>query len=166
MKVEIDQSGKIEQTNLDTIIALSNDKKFSVLLNKKNKRILEKNFKKLGKLKSYSFVVFAALIAILLKLTKIKNKIIIDQEYKSHENTIHEKILHFLRDLGEENDLTIEFGRVGKLSRAHDLAAKVGNKKVKADKTISLEEILELVLELDHQKRPRSVKTEERLTQD
>ena len=156
MKIQIDQSGKIEQTNLDTIIAISNDKNFSVLLNKKNKRILEKNFKKLGKIKSYSFVIFAALVAILIKAAVFKEKIIIDQEYIGHENTIHEKILHFLRDLGREDELIIEFGHIGKLSNAHDLAAKVGAKKIKTNNIDSLGEILQLVLEVDHQKRPRS----------
>lgn len=70
-----------------------------------------------------------------------------------HENTIRERTLHFLQSLGTKDETIIEFGHVGKLSKAHDYAAKIGSKKVKADKIVTLEEILELVLELTPQKR-------------
>ena len=36
--IEVDQSGKVEQLRLDTVVALSNDENFSVLLPKKLKR--------------------------------------------------------------------------------------------------------------------------------
>lgn len=156
VKFQIDQSGKIEQTNINTIVALTNGKKFTVVLSKKDKRILEAIFKKMGKIKSYPYVVFAALLAILLNLADIKNKVVVDREYMGHENTIRERTLHFLYCLGVKNDLIIEFGHVGKLSKAHDLAAKVGSRKVKPDKIASLKEVLGLVLEITSQKRPRS----------
>jgi len=38
MRIEIDQSGKIEQTNINSIIALSNDVRGGVTLSKKNKK--------------------------------------------------------------------------------------------------------------------------------
>ena len=154
---QIDQSGKIEQTNLNTVVALTDGKKFTVVLGKKDKRILEATFKKMGKIKSYPYVVFAALLAILLNLVDVKNKVIVDREYMGHENTIRERTLHFLHSLGVESDLIIEFGHVGKLSKAHDLAAKVGSKKVKPDKVVSLREVLGLILKLHHKKRPRLV---------
>ena len=146
MAYEIDQSGKIEQTSINTIIALINSKRFSIILKKKDKRILEKTFKKMTKSKSYPYVVFAALVAIVLKMAGIKNRVVVDREYMGHENTIRERTLHFLQLLGSKSEIIIEFGHVGKLSKAHDLAAKVGSKKVKPDKIVTLEEILELVL--------------------
>ncbi len=148
MSYQVDQSGKIEQTNLDTIIAITNNKHFSIVLGKKDKRILEKVFKKIGKSKSYPFIIFAALLAILFKLVSVKNKITVDREYVGHENTIRERTLYFLHNLGVEDTATIVFGHVGKLSRAHDLAAKVGAKKIKPDKVVGLKEVLELILEI------------------
>lgn len=145
-KFQIDQSGKIEQTNINTVIAITNGKNLSVILRKKDKRILEKVFKKMGKAKSYPYVVFAALLAILLKLADIETKAVVDREYLGHENTIRERTLRFLNSLDSKRETIIEFGHVGKLSKAHDWAAKVGSKKVKPDKVVGLEEILELVL--------------------
>lgn len=158
VKFQVDQSGKIEQTNINTVIALSNTKNFSIILKKKDKRILEKTFKKMGKAKSYPYIVFAALVAVLLKSASIRSKVIIDKEYTGHENTIRERILHFLRVLGVQNDIPVEFGHVGKQSKAHDLAAKVGSKKIKPDRVVSLDEILEIVLEVKINKNDRGRK--------
>lgn len=148
IKIEVDQSGKIEQTNINTVIALTNNKNFSIIFKKGDKRILEKAFKKMGKGKGYPYIVFAALLAILLKLSGITNKATVDREYMGHENTIRERTLHFLRSLGVKNDIVIEFGHVGKLSKAHNLAAKVGSKKLKPNKIVSLKEVLELIFEV------------------
>jgi len=46
MKIEIDQSGKIEETNVDTVIALSNGVKFSVRIHRRTKRRLQEEFRK------------------------------------------------------------------------------------------------------------------------
>lgn len=148
MAYQIDQSGKIEQTSINTVVALVNSKRFSIVLRKKDKRILEETFKRIGKAKGYAYVVFAALLAVLLKLSGIKNRVVVDREYMGHENTIRERTLHFLKSLGSKSELVIDFGHVGKLSKAHNLAAKVGSKKVKPDKVVALEEVLELVLEI------------------
>ncbi len=155
-KLQIDQSGKIEQTNMDTVVALANSEYFAVVLKKKDKRLLEKIFKKMGKIKSYPYVVFASLVAIILKVASVKQKVVVDREYIGHENLIRERVLHFLQLQGVGHELMITFGHVGKLSNAHDVAAKVGTKKIKPDKIVSLEEVLELVLEAKAQKRPRS----------
>lgn len=152
MTYQIDQSGKIEQTNIDTILALTNGRQFTVLLKKKDKRILEKTFKKIGKIQSYPFVVFAALLAMLIKLSRVTNAITIDREYTGHENTIRERVLYFLHNLGIEYEIIIGFGHVGKLSKAHDVAAKVGSKKLKPNKVVNLNEVLELVFEIKAKK--------------
>lgn len=44
MQYQIDQSGKIEQTERHTVVACINGKKASVLLNRKEKRVLQKMF--------------------------------------------------------------------------------------------------------------------------
>lgn len=48
-KYQIDQSGKIEQTNKLTIVAFSNDKSGSVLLSASDKRVLQEIYRKAGK---------------------------------------------------------------------------------------------------------------------
>ncbi len=152
MVYQIDQSGKIEQTNIDTIIALANGTHYTVMISRKDKRALEKVYKELGKQKSYAFIVFAGLIAILLKTPKLKSRVVIDREYTGHENTIHERILYFLRKL-HTTPITIDFGHIGKSSKAHDIAAKVGSKKLKVNKVVQLEEILGLIFGIDAQKK-------------
>ena len=157
-KLQIDQSGKIEQTNVNTVVALANGKYFTVVLRKKDKRIIEKIFKKIGKIKSYPYIVFASLVAILLKEASVKQRVVVDREYIGHENTIRERVLHYLLVLGENHEPMIVFGHVGKLSRAHDTAAKVGSKKIKPNKIVSIEEVLELVLEVKPQKKTEVIK--------
>ncbi len=44
MQIEVDQSGKIEQTSYDTVLALTNGVSYTILLKKKDKRALEKIF--------------------------------------------------------------------------------------------------------------------------
>lgn len=165
--IQIDQSGKIEQTNINTIVALTNSKHFSIILRKSDKRILETIFRKISKSKSYPFIVFSALLAIIIKLSDCKNKVTVDREYFGHENTIKERTLHFLRILGRFDDIIIEFGHVGKLSKAHDLAAKIGSKKLKPNKVVILKEILRLLFGEQEQKMTEVEKTTEgNLTQD
>lgn len=159
MKYYIDQSGKIEQTNIDTVLAIVNGKKYSLVLKKNYKRILEKLFKETCRIKLFPYDVFAALIALLVKKAIIKNKIIIDNEYIGHEKFIYGKILYYLNLLKINGCPSIEFGHVGKLSKAHDMARKVGNKKIKPDDCVKIEEILSLILETK-----KSVN--DRLTQD
>lgn len=152
-KVQIDQSGKVEQTNINTVLALTNGKRRSIVLKKKDKRILEKIFAKMKKSKSYPYIVFAVLLAILIKLTDVKTKVTVDREYMGHENTIRERVLYFMHILGVKHEIAIDFGHVGKLSAAHDFAAKVGSGKVKPDKVVRLEEILKLVLNIQPVKK-------------
>lgn len=68
--IQIDQSGKIEQTSLDTIIALSNHDKYSITLSKRSKRLLQEIFRDLKKPRVFVYHTFSALIALVLLKTK------------------------------------------------------------------------------------------------
>ena len=168
MVYQIDQSGKIEQTSLHTVLAFSNHQQVSILFSKQNKRILLAFFKKQGKIKVFTVLTFAALLAILLKITSpVRHKIIIDHEYLSYEAYIKERLLIYLHILKLKQLPIIEFGHVGKTTRAHCYAAEVAHKKKKANKVIRLEEILNLIF--GAQKRigyPGINGTEGNLTQD
>lgn len=142
MQIEIDQSGKIEQTSYDTVIALTNDIKFTVVFKKKDKRIVERKFKKTKLHRLYIQIVFSTLLSIIIKKSKVKKSVLIDTEYPGYDNFIKKFI---------ENKLgpkcpTIKFGFVGKESKSDVLASKVTHKKIRPNYVVSAEEIIEACL--------------------
>ena len=145
MKIEIDQSGKIEQTNLNTIIALSNDIKYSIILKKRTKRTLQELFRKRGKPRMFIYQTFAALIAILIKETKPATKVIIDMEYLGHQDILTRQIKDYCEKLSGKKAVYFTFGFIGKKSAAHTRAEKVAFKKKKADRVIVLSEIVKII---------------------
>ena len=60
MKIEIDQSGRIEETNRDTILALPSDISFSIKINRRTKRKLLEYFRRQGKPRLFTIKVFSA----------------------------------------------------------------------------------------------------------
>jgi hypothetical protein len=143
MQIEIDQSGKIDQTNLDTVIALTNGTKYTLLFKKKDKRIVEKEFVRRKFKKIFMVIIFANLVAYVIKNSKAKKSILIDTEYTGHNNFI-EKIIQ--NNLGDKCP-TIKFGFVGKESKSDELARKVAKGKIKPDYIITAPEVLNLALD-------------------
>lgn len=168
MVYQIDQSGKIEQTNLHTVLAFSNHQQKSILFTKQNKRVLLDFFKKQGKIKIFTVLTFTALLAILIKITTLKRqRVVIDHEYLSYEAYIKERLIIYLQILKLKQLPIIEFGHVGKTTRAHCYAAEVAHQKRKASKIVKLSEIIKLIFAA--QKRigyPGINGTEGNLTQD
>lgn len=162
---QIDQSGKIEQTNLDTIIALSNGTQFTLLLPKKTKRILQEIFRSEHRPRMFIYDTFSALLTILLIRTKLKSKVFIDKEYRN-EDLIKARILEFIKNYDVEYIPDIEFTLVGKSSPAHVLAAKVANKKLKSNKIVTLEEISRVLWPQKKTEYSSISGTEGNLTQD
>lgn len=146
MSYQIDQSGKIEQTQRHTVIACTNDISMTILLRKKEKRNLQSIFKLAGILKLFPYFTFAALVTLLLIQLKPKNKIIIDKEYFGHEKLIEDKISIYLEQLGVKRIVPIQFGHVGKLSLAHDLAYQVAVGRKKADIVVSVKDVIKVIL--------------------
>lgn len=140
MRIEIDQSGKIEETARDTILALSNDKHFTIRLSAKDKKLIQSIFRLRNRHKIFVYLTFSALVFIILKKTKPKAKVIIDKEYPGKEKLIKDIISNF------GNKSVFDFGLVGKSSKVHSLAYKTFKKRVKVDMTIKVEEILKLIL--------------------
>ncbi len=96
--------------------------------------------------KFFPYLIFAALLALLIKELKPKHKIVIDKEYFGHEDLIEEKIRLYLKQLGITSPPQIEFGHVGKLSAAHNLAYLVAVGKKKPDLTIDAKGIMKVIL--------------------
>lgn len=148
IKYQIDQSGKIEQTNKDTVVALSNDHDLAIMIKAKTKRIIQQWFRDEKRQRFFPYLTFAALLAILIKMESPTKRVEIDREYFGNEDLILERVTTYLKLLGVEKHLPLEWGHVGKTSNAHNLGSKVARNKVKSDKVINLEEIMELLLEI------------------
>lgn len=137
---QIDQSGKIEQTSLKTIIAISNDIQYSIVLPRKVKRLLQEIFRSQQRPRMFIYNTFAALIALLFIKTKPVSRVVIDKEY-GNEDLLKVRIFEYLKMHKVNYSPNIEFGLVGKSSPAHILAAKVANKKIRQNLFLSLEDI-------------------------
>ncbi|TSC93807.1 MAG: Uncharacterized protein CEN87_757 [Parcubacteria group bacterium Licking1014_1] len=146
MKIEIDQSGKIENTSKDTVIAFSNRVFGSIIFKARNKREVQKIFRKTGKHRIFVYHLFAILIFLLIK-NHIKeiDQIIIDNEYPGKSATIKDFLLREIRKKqpGFSKD-NVLFNNIGKKSRAHYIAYGVAIGKKLSDKEISIKEVLRL----------------------
>lgn len=147
-KYEIDQSGKIEQTNKNTVVSLSNSTQISIILKAKDKRELQNIYRAAGKPKVFSIQVFAALTYLLLEKAKIESGIVyIDREYPGHDDIIKSYIIQLIskrRKIVLESE-NIRFTSVGKSSNAHLFGYKHFKRGV-ADFKVIKEDILALVL--------------------
>jgi hypothetical protein len=138
MNYQIDQSGKVEQTNKDTVVAYSNSKIGAVILTKKEKRHLQELFRRTGMPALFVDTTFAILIYLLIK--NIPNrKWIVDIEYPGHT-----KIVEGMYDSLSKKTVDFHWKLIGKSSPAHDVAYKVYVGKLKIGKRITAEEIWKL----------------------
>jgi hypothetical protein len=148
MRVEVDQSGRIDQTDRATVVAFANGEQFSIRLSPRAKRqILDElrpKWKGKHEPKTLYIVVFATLLYLLFKerINQLE-QVVIDTEFTGHEGTIKDHVLNLLRRKGlhVESD-TFMFMEIGKKSSAHDLALKVYQGKIAPDHEITVEEIL------------------------
>lgn len=144
MRIEIDQSGKIEQTNKPTVVALSNHKTKSVKITAVEKQKLIKTILELGRPnRTYAYQALAVLIFFLLRQEKF-TEVLIDTEYQGHTASIKEILIQ----LFQKECLAfpeIKFGLIGKKSRAHSLAIKVFRKEGKPDLLLKATDVLELL---------------------
>ena len=146
MKVQIDQSNKIEQTQKDTVIALSNGIKFTILIRAKDKRTLQNEFRKRGEPRNFIVFTFSALLVFLLRKIKPAVSVIIDLEYSDKENIIWDRLVEYSRLVDFKIDRSlIRFKSVGKESPAHKLAARVSARKQNPDLRISAKEVIEVI---------------------
>ena len=147
MRIEINQSNKIEQTNKDTIIGLSNERAFTVLIKRKIKRKLQEEFRKQGKPRLFIYRTFIAGVVLLFKYAQLKNlsRVVIDEEYYGKDKMLKSMFLEmwsrFFKDIPE-----ISFEKIGKKSKVHNVCYLAMKGKNKVDKIIRFEEIKRLAL--------------------
>jgi hypothetical protein len=155
VKFEIDQSGKIEDTAKNTVLALSDDIKYTVILSAKTKRTLQSILRREGRPGMFVYLVFSSLLYLLLKSVQPKSKVIVDKEYPGKENLVKLIIKRIIQKEGAEGKLNFEFGLVGKSSNAHGLAHKTYKKKLKANKKVKFEEIIRLIYSIKNDRVSR-----------
>ena len=145
MNIQIDQSGKVERTNQDTILAFSNGKSSAVRITGKTKRRLQEKFRENGEPRLFMIGTFCALIFLVIK-DNIKeiDLIEIDKEYPGKEQYIISTLKKFSQNKSI-NLPVISFISIGKKSKAHQKAIEVFRKKSQPDKIITLKEIMNIV---------------------
>ena len=143
MRIEIDQSGKLEDTNKHTFLAYSNNSHFVLKLGSTEKKKLQKYFRSIGKPRLYIYITFASLIIILLeKFKSSNNQIIIDTEYPGKSHLIRDLIKNMRRNFPIKE---IVFHSIGKKSRAHFLAKGTAIKKLNPDIVIRADRVLKII---------------------
>ncbi|MCL4390084.1 MAG: hypothetical protein M1484_03850 [Patescibacteria group bacterium] len=149
MKVYIDQSGKVEYTSQDTVVALSNGGSASLKIKASEKRKIQNSFRQAGKPEIFVYKTFTALLYLLIKDSLNKTScFVIDKEYWRKESLIKDFLLQVIRAAGHRSfdREKIVFGLVGRNRNCHILAISVLRKTVKADKIVKAGDILSLVL--------------------
>ena len=142
MRIEVDQSGKIEDTSKHTFLAFSNTQRRVLKISSVEKRKLQKYFKDKGKSKIFIYITFASLVIILLKNLKLKNiQIIIDVEYTGRGHLI--KNLKSINPTFPTDDIC--FHQIGKKSHAHYLTYGAAIRKLNPDLIITANRVLNVI---------------------
>lgn len=148
MNYQIDQSGKIEQTNKNTVIAYSNGKKYAVLIHARLKRQIQEIFRLHGFTALFIYYLFSVGVFYLLKSVREKSEIIIDTEYPGKDKIIKQFITNLLKNYSQPIH-EISFARIGNRPPAHYAAKDVFDKKVKANRILSLEDFIKAIKKTD-----------------
>lgn len=143
MSYQIDQSGKIEQTNKDTVLCLANDEWDAVTIKARIKRQLQEIFRRNGQPKNYVLFVFCAGLSLLIERNINKPMIVIDREYFGKEGVIKEILIEMLKD--NKSIPEISFGNIGRRVQAHLKGYRVYTGRLVAKKVISQREILKAI---------------------
>lgn len=148
MHIEIDQSGRIEFTGTDTVLAYSNNEQYAILIPSIVKREIVRNYRRKYKSSKIFFTkLFAACVFLLIK-NAIKNfdEIIVDVEYWGREKEIKNILINYIRKIYPNFDKhLILFRRITKKSNAHKVAISVFRNNRAEDRVIKIEELEELL---------------------
>ena len=148
MRIEIDQSGRIEYTSKPTVVAFANSKTYSIIFLSRDKKYLQKIFRKAGTPNMFVYKTFAILIFLLVKnFTKSIDQIIIDHEYLGYDKLIKQFLLDLLRRHKKNFDShDITFRHIGKKSFAHQIAIEAYRAK-RADRKITIKDVLKIAFQ-------------------
>ena len=146
--VELDQSGKVERTQTDTVLAFANGQAFAICIPAAVKRSALEKLRRKHKSGTVVYLrLFAAGLYLLVKdHLRAINCMVIDTEYTGQEANIRGMLLRLIRRAGVAySGRQIEFYPVGKDSPAHALAWAVHRGTRKADHVVTEAELNELL---------------------
>lgn len=145
MRVEIDQSGKIGDTSVDTVLAYSNAESYTVLIPRQVKRECLLLLRRQGiPANTIYYRLFSISLYFLLRerIDRI-DQAIIDVEYPKHEESLRRYLLNLLRrggkTIGKEK---VQFAFIGKKSNAHRLGLETFQGKREANLVLTVEDVL------------------------
>ena len=147
--VEVDISGRVEDTSTDTIFAFSNSDQYKLKLSKKVKRECILLLRKLGKHgKTFYLQIYCCGLYFLLKNSIDKVSLItLDEEYRGRDKDVKRITLgYFFRKNKDISPDKIRFELIGRKSPAHFAAFTCHQDRTKADGSITTLEILETIL--------------------
>lgn len=141
--IEVDQSGKIEDLRQDTIVAFSNGNCRSIRLSRKIKR--EIFFQYRTQIRHIVQKMFAICLFHLLD-GHIENQhsVIVCPEYPGWEEFIKKELCRLLRDKMFDHDV-LQFGNIGKQSRAHKVALMTNRQILESSRELKREDILKYI---------------------
>ena len=143
MIIEIDQSGKVEETGKNTSIAFVNGVKCSIFISGKEKRKLQRFFRSIGKRRMLIYHTFVILIFLLVRdhVRKI-DRIVIDTEYPGQNELLRRLLWEKIHAIHHDFEVSqITFKRVGKSSPAHLLAWDVHTRKQPASLKVTAKDV-------------------------
>ncbi len=149
--VEVDQSGKVERTQTDTILAFSNSRRYAIRIPATVKRaalhVLRQRHKPSASRKTFYLRLFTAGLYLLLRdHLNVLDHIIVDTEYAGREADIRGMLLSLIRRTDPQYPSDrIVFRQVGKKSPAHSLTWEVHRGKYQADHVVTEKELLNLL---------------------
>lgn len=145
--VEVDQSGKVERTQVDTVLAFANGQNYAIKMPASVKRqaleFLRQKPKHTRNKKAMYLRLFSAGLFLLIKdQLRTGAEIIIDTEYTGSEADIRGLLLTWIRQIDPEFVKTrVVFRQIGKASPAHELALAVFRGHRRADHIVAFEEL-------------------------
>lgn len=147
MVIEIDQSGKIEETHRDTVLAFSNGKSYSIRIKAKTKRQLQKLFRDLNRPRFFVIYIFTYGIYFLIKdfLSEI-GQINIDIEYPSKEQWTLDLLDCIFKEKQINQHPVINFKLIGRRSKAHLISIYSSRNKKAKDKIISFDDFNKMII--------------------
>jgi hypothetical protein len=148
MRVEVDQSGKIEATNRDTILAFANGESRAIRIPASVKREAFQWLRTRGKRGFRATLhLFAACLSLLPRGHLLKlQEVTIDEEYIGREADLKAMLLRLLWRVNSTFPAErITFARIGKKSPAHLLALAVFQKKKPPDQVMTFRDLLHVL---------------------
>jgi len=148
MRIEIDQSGRIEDTRVHTVLAFSDKLNQAILIPARVKREAFRYLRERYQLIKYpALKPFAAGLFLLLKPHLHQLQLItIDVEFEGHEGHIKGMLLSHIRKVvpGFPKE-RVAFRSIGKKSRAHLKALRTYRKEGMPDRVVALQELIALL---------------------